>query len=111
LILIDCNWARVGRLLPVFADRGPLARRSIPAEVQTAYPRRSKVFEDPAGGLATIEAIVAALAILGWPEPSLLDGFHWAGEFLERNRFLFGGLESSAVRAGRLAGGEGASPV
>ena len=48
-----------------------LALRSLPAEVETAYPRRSKVFEDPAGGLATIEAIFAALAIRSHFSPAL----------------------------------------
>jgi pre-rRNA-processing protein TSR3 len=90
LVLIDANWIRVPALLDALRPRGPLVSRSLPAEVRTAYPRRSKIHEDPAEGLATIEALAAALALLGSFDRSILDGYHWAKEFLELNRWLFG---------------------
>jgi len=89
LVLIDSNWIKVPAILRSIRSRGPLARRSLPSEVRTAYPRRSKLFRDPPGGLATVEAIAAANAILGEFDPSFLENYHWAGEFLELNRDLF----------------------
>jgi len=96
--VIDSNWIKVPKLLPVLEPAGPLARRSLPPEVLTAYPRRSKVRPDPEAGLATVEAIVAALAILGESDPTLLEGYAWAAPFLDRNRWLF---DPAAPAAGR----------
>lgn len=90
LVLIDANWVKIPPMLWCLRSRGPLAHRSLPGSIRTAYPRRSKVFEDPAGGLATVEALAAALAILGMPDPTLLEGYVWKEEFLELNRELFG---------------------
>ena len=39
---------------------GEPIRRSIPGNLQTAYPRVSRLFEDPEGGLASIEALYVA---------------------------------------------------
>jgi pre-rRNA-processing protein TSR3 len=91
LVLIDANWVKVPIVLRTLAPRGPLVERTLPPDVLTAYPRKSKVREDPAGGLATVEAAAAALAILGAPDPTLLDGYLWAGEFLGKNAWLLGG--------------------
>ena len=62
-----------------------LERRSLPRELVTAYPRRSKLNRDPDEGLASVEALFLAAAILGEPEPDLLRHYCWSGEFLERN--------------------------
>ena len=46
-------------------------RRALPSGIKTAYPRVSKVFADPSAGLASVEALYAALLILAWtPAPS-----------------------------------------
>ncbi len=82
LLLIDCVWHRVPKLAK-FVD-GDLVRRRLPPLV-TAYPRRSKLARDPEHGLASVEALYAALAILGSPRPELLARYHWAGEFLAAN--------------------------
>ncbi|MFN8706834.1 MAG: hypothetical protein ACK50J_09155, partial [Planctomyces sp.] len=58
--------------------------RTLPA-VATAYPRRSQTYDDPSGGLATIEALYAALRILRRPVHGLLDHYHWKQKFLEYN--------------------------
>jgi pre-rRNA-processing protein TSR3 len=50
--------------------------------VRTAYPRVSKVFDDPTAGLASIEALYLARKLLGDDDPSLLDGYHWKAPFL-----------------------------
>jgi pre-rRNA-processing protein TSR3 len=52
---------------------------------QTAYPRVSKQGTDPDNGLASVEALYAALHILGRPTAGLLDHYRWGDEFLLRN--------------------------
>ncbi len=80
LLLLDSTW----RLLPKLQRcvTGEPLRRSLPAGTQTAYPRVSRVFEDPGDGLASIEALFLAKLILGERDPSLLDGYRWRDEFL-----------------------------
>jgi len=82
LLLIDCAWRRVPNLLAT-CD-GELSLRRLPRLV-TAYPRRSHTFVDPEQGLASVEALYAALALLGRPRPDLLASYRWAEEFLARN--------------------------
>jgi len=60
--------------------------RSIPPGFVTVYPRRSKTFDDPANGLASVEALFAASAVLGEENPKLLEGYLWKEQFLEGNR-------------------------
>jgi pre-rRNA-processing protein TSR3 len=82
LLLIDCAWRRLPRLLA--SVDGELLPRSLPP-LATAYPRRSKLFEDPARGLASVEALYAALALLGEPRPELLAAYRWREDFLAAN--------------------------
>jgi pre-rRNA-processing protein TSR3 len=86
LLLLDSTW----RLLPSLRRRigGTTIRRSIPGGVATAYPRASRDHDDPAGGLASIEALFLALSILdpGPEDLSLLDGYHWRNAFLANAR-------------------------
>jgi len=81
LLVLDGTW-RLADRMDKFFRHVPL--RSLPP-IKTAYPRASYNYPDPASGLATIEAIYAAYRILGRPCDGLLDEYHWAGEFLERN--------------------------
>ena len=62
--------------------------RSLPP-LETAYPRSSKVSENPDGGLATIEAIYAAYRMLGRDTTGLLDHYYWGADFVERNASLW----------------------
>ncbi|MBL9079703.1 MAG: hypothetical protein JNL08_19535 [Planctomycetes bacterium] len=80
LLLLDSTWRWLPQLLACV--RGSPIARSIPGPLHTAYPRTSKVFEDPVAGLASIEALYVARAILGDDDPSLLDGYHWKEPFL-----------------------------
>ena len=80
LLLLDSTWRWLPQL--VACVRGAPLRRSIPGGVRTAYPRTSKVFADPAAGLASVEALYLARRILGDDDPSLLDGYRWKDEFL-----------------------------
>ena len=82
LLVLDGTWRWAEKMEAEFAD---LPVRSLPAW-ETAYPRHSKLFEDPAAGLATIEALYAAYTHLGRETEGLLDHYHWAEEFLAKNR-------------------------
>jgi pre-rRNA-processing protein TSR3 len=85
LFLIDCAWRRLPSLLAT-VDGEPVRRR-LP-RLTTAYPRKSQLFEDPAAGLASIEALYAAVSILFGPHPELLESYRWADEFFELNPSL-----------------------
>lgn len=80
LLLLDSTWRWLAQLEACL--RGEPVRRSIPRGVRTAYPRVSRLFEDPDGGLASVEALFVARAILGDRDPTLLDGYHWRTQFL-----------------------------
>ena len=80
LLLLDSTWRWLPQLVACL-DGEPV-RRSIPGDVRTAYPRVSKVFDDPDAGLASIEALYLARRILGDDDATLLDGYHWKAEFL-----------------------------
>lgn len=85
LLLIDCSWRR---LAPMLARvQGELTPRRLPPLV-TAYPRKNKQGEDPSAGLASVEALYAALVLMGESRPELLEGYRWADAFLELNPAL-----------------------
>lgn len=81
LLILDGTWRLTEAMEPAFNHVPP---RSLPAW-KTAYPRVSKTFDDPTGGLATIEALFAAHQTLGRNTDGLLDDYHWAAEFLRLN--------------------------
>ncbi|NRA26144.1 MAG: DUF367 domain-containing protein [Opitutales bacterium] len=87
LVLLDSTW----RLLPDLEAslEGEPTRRSLPAGLLTAYPRVSKISEDPQGGLASVEALYAALWLLGHICSEMLDAYYWKDVFLEINRQWF----------------------
>ena len=92
LILLDATWARIPKLRArlAFSPGARVERRSLPPWIRTAYPRVSKVREDPPAGLASVEALYAASAILGEPVLDLLEAYRWRTEFLARNPRLPG---------------------
>jgi len=100
LLLIDCTWRRLPKLAKCID--GELLRRRLPKLV-TAYPRRSKLAPDPEHGLASVEALYAALALLGAPRPELLAHYRWAADFLAANPGL-----PRLVPAGRARAIDGA---
>jgi len=102
LLLLDCSWRRLPRLLATVD--GPLQMRRLPPLV-TAYPRRSKAFADPDQGLASVEALFAASVLLGSPRPELLTGYRWSAAFLAANPTLAArALEGPAGGPGEGAG-------
>jgi len=90
LLLVDSSWRDLPRMLATVA--GSFHRRSLPTGLATAYPRRSKQFEDPTAGLASIEALHAALALLGQRDDSLLEGYYWREGWLAQNQEALGKL-------------------
>lgn len=82
LLVLDGTWHLAGKMDRDFAD---VTLRSLPPW-RTAYPRVSKLRQDPPEGLATIEALYAAFTILGRATNGLLDDYHWADEFLGLNK-------------------------
>lgn len=85
LLVLDCAWKHLPSLRR--SVLGDLAPRRLPA-LATAYPRKSKVFVDPSEGLASIEALYAAVALLDRPRLELLAAYRWRERFLELNPTL-----------------------
>lgn len=87
LVLLDSTW----RLLPDLEKclTGEPVYRSIPGGFETAYPRVSKIGENPDGGLASIEALYLAIRLMGEDRPEMLDEYYWKDEFLGRNAARF----------------------
>jgi pre-rRNA-processing protein TSR3 len=83
LLLIDSSWRDLPRVLRGVS--GDMRLRKLPNCLRTAYPRKSLTFDDPTNGLASIEALHAACALLGKRDDSLLDGYYWADEYLRLN--------------------------
>lgn len=81
LLVLDGTWRWVEPMERLMRE---VPIRSLPP-LTTAYPRTSKVSDDPEGGLATIEAIYAAYRLLGRDTTSLLDHYHWGEAFVEMN--------------------------
>jgi len=79
LLLLDSTW----RLLPQLEAclKGVGVRRTLPA-VPTAYPRVSKIDQDPHGGLASVEALYLARLMLGERDDSLLQSYYWRDSFI-----------------------------
>ena len=102
VLVLDCSWKKVERMTRCL--RGEPPRRSIPEGLVTAYPRKSKTFPDPEAGLASVEALFVASLVLGEEDRSLLEGYPFVLDFLERNR---GALERA--RSEKAAPGISAS--
>lgn len=84
LALIDCTWRKVEPTMQRVAAPLPRLVR-IPEGFVTAYPRRNKKGEDPATGLATIEALFIAAAFLGFWDETLLEKYYFKDDFLQMN--------------------------
>jgi pre-rRNA-processing protein TSR3 len=87
VLLLDGSWRWAEAMTRDFADVPP---RSL-SGWRTAYPRVSKRGTDPDNGLATVEALVIALHVLGRPTAGMLDHYRWAEAFLLANPALSAG--------------------
>ena len=84
LLLLDGSWRWAAKMEKSYQD---VPVRSL-GPWQTAYPRQSRVFADPEEGLATIEALYAALCQMGRRADRLFDSYYWGEHFLQKNREL-----------------------
>lgn len=84
ILLLDSTWALLPRLRAKISGDPQL--RSLPASIKTAYPRKSKLFED-LDGLDSIEVLYSALKIMNIPDPEILRGYIFAKKFLEINNW------------------------
>ena len=80
ILLLDSTWRLLPQVEACLVGKG--VRRTLPA-VPTAYPRISKIAEDPMGGLASVEALYLAKLLIGERDDSLLASYYWRNEFLE----------------------------
>ncbi len=85
LLLLDGTWRYAERMRQQL--QCPLVERSIPNGFRTAYPRRQDDCKDPAKGLASVEALYIAYAVMGRDVRGLLDHYYWREKFLESNGF------------------------
>lgn len=83
LLLLDASWRHAGKMRKAVE---PVEARSIPPGWKTAYPRRSKIHDDPDAGLATVEALFAARCVFGFRDDALLRFYPWRNAFLDFNR-------------------------
>lgn len=88
IFLIDATWRYAEVMLRQIPGHEGFIRRSLPVTALTAYPRRQDDCIDPARGLASIEALFIAYAILGYDTNGLLDNYHWKERFLKENAAL-----------------------
>ena len=83
LLLLDSTWRLLPEIEACLVGEG--VRRTLPA-VATAYPRISKITEDPMGALASVEALYLAKLMLGERDDGLLADYYWREEFIENLR-------------------------
>jgi pre-rRNA-processing protein TSR3 len=95
---VDCVWHRLDVLLNRITRPLPIFAR-VPDGFETAYPRRSIKNTDPEAGLATIEAIFVAAALLGNWDASLFSEYYFGRKFIELNteRFLKLGIQPASM--------------
>ena len=98
LLLLDASWRHAAAMRKAVA---PVEARSIPPGWLTAYPRRSKIHADPETGLATVEALFAALCTLGIRDDDLLRCYPWREAFLDLNRARLPAVAVTAAAAPR----------
>ncbi|NDV62023.1 hypothetical protein G0Q06_06155 [Puniceicoccales bacterium CK1056] len=80
LLLLDSTWRLLPRLEACVT--GSPVLRSLPDSLVTAYPRVSKTSDDPARGLASVEALYVARRLQGRTTSGLLDQYYWKDDFL-----------------------------
>lgn len=87
LVVIDATWRYAAQMLKAVDQQQTIEKRTLPANLRTAYPRRQSDCPDPERGLASIEAIYASYRILGRDCTGLLDDYYWREAFLRLNEY------------------------
>jgi len=99
---IDCIWRRLAPIVTGLTKVPPLLVR-IPPGFRTAYPRRSRVSDDPESGLATIEALFIAAAFCQVWDLTLLREYWFGSTFIESNIQIFKDYSISVPEAPSLS--------
>lgn len=86
LLILDATWRYAETMEKAIDLPATAVRRCLPKTLKTAYPRRQQDCPDPNQGLASIEAIFAAYALLGRNHQGLLEHYYWKNAFLEANQ-------------------------
>lgn len=87
LLLLDATWRYAEKMLSFVKPYvQPSQFRSLPSEYRTAYPREQTDCPNPETGLASIEALYLAYALLGRDVTGLLENYYWKKPFLEINQ-------------------------
>lgn len=92
LLIVDSSWHHLAQMMNDLI--GAHEKRSIPAGFVSAYPRRSRIYQDPANGLASVEALFIALTILGDRREDILEPYHFRNQFLELNASKLSAIHS-----------------
>jgi rRNA small subunit aminocarboxypropyltransferase len=100
LLLLDATWNHAAGMFHVVQKIPGLIYRSLPKELRTAYPRYQTGCSDPERGLASVEALYAAYAILGRDTAGLLDNYYWKEQFIELNAVFWGQQLINVVAVG-----------
>lgn len=85
LLLLDATWRYAQTMEKQLVFSPAIRKRCLPKNLLTAYPRCQQGCSDPLRGLASIEALVCAYALLGRSLEGLLDHYYWRESFLEKN--------------------------
>ncbi len=88
IFLIDGTWKHSETMYKQLHHPRLFTLRSLPKQLQTAYPRRQDDCADPVRGLASVEALFAAYVLSGRNPDGLLDDYRWKEEFLQKNKFF-----------------------
>ncbi|MFC2049110.1 ribosome biogenesis domain-containing protein [Chlamydiota bacterium] len=86
LLVLDATWRYAQKMEQQMILPREIRKRRLPANLQTAYPRRQQDCLDPTQGLASIEAIACAYALMGRSLEGLFDHYHWKESFIEKNK-------------------------
>jgi len=97
IVLIDAYWKKAYSMYNriIINQKAKVELRSING-FKTAYPRKSKFYKEPENGLASAECLFAVYLIFGKYDESLLDGYYWKKQFLEKNKRIIAKLRKEA---------------
>ncbi len=85
LLLLDGTWRYAEAMLKNTHSLEDLPRRSLPTNIQTAYPRKQDDCSEPERGLASVEALYISYLLTGRDPSDLLDHYHWKEKFVFDN--------------------------
>jgi pre-rRNA-processing protein TSR3 len=92
IVVFDATW-RYAQKMQKHPSFNIFEQRSLDFRWKTAYPRRQHDCKSPSKGLASVEALYAALLQIGQVDENLLNHYYWRVEFLKINEELIKSLK------------------